>query len=108
MRKEDSLIVSDIRCESSGYKKPPALVQKCNLHCSIRYLRLICPSNDLGIMFPLLKIKSTSSPMFYSFQLNNNKFAYCERPVVSDGRFWIRVSARLGVERATSSGESSA
>ena len=38
VRKEDSFIVSDIRCESSGYKKPPELIQKCNVHCSIRYL----------------------------------------------------------------------
>ena len=45
VRKEDSLIVSDIRCESSGYKKPPELIQKCNLHCSIRYLTFIRPSH---------------------------------------------------------------
>ena len=45
VRKEDSFIVSDIRCESSGYKKPPELIQKCNLHCSIRYLTFTGPSH---------------------------------------------------------------
>ncbi len=37
VRKEDALIVSDIRCEASARERPPELLQKCNLHCSIRW-----------------------------------------------------------------------